>query len=146
MPVRVALPGTNTLPEDIGPTETTEAESNEFSLRAFFYDFCVIPTSPRLSRGYFAGLEPLALRLGPKSDLARACQAVSFGTHGKPMCRPYIEQRAEGFYQQLLGSLARAIEYPVAAHPTESKLIAMLLGLYQVCQSPLEDQSSYRPT
>jgi hypothetical protein len=36
------------------------------------------------------------------------------------------------FYQELLESLAKAIESPASADATETEIVAMLLGLYQV--------------
>jgi hypothetical protein len=132
IPMRVPIPGTDILPPDTIPVETSQAESNALSLRAFFYDYCIIPTNPNLSRGYLSGLEMMAYRLGPKSNLVKACQAVAFASHGKPLHRPQLVHKAEMFYQELLGSLARAIESPASADATEIKLVAMLLGLYQV--------------
>jgi hypothetical protein len=130
--MRVPIPGTDVLPPDTIPIETSQAESNALALRAFFYDYCIISTNPNLSRGFLSGLEMMAYRLGPKSDLVKACQAVAFASHGKPLHRPQLVHKAEMFYQELLGSLAMAIESPASADATETKLVAMLLGLYQV--------------
>jgi hypothetical protein len=130
--MRVPIPGTDALPPDTIPVETSQAESNELALRAFFYDYCIMPTNPNLSRGYLSGLEMMAYRLGPKSNLVRACQAVAFASHGKPLHRPQLVHKAEMFYEELLGSLARVIQSPASADATETKLVAMLLGLYQV--------------
>jgi hypothetical protein len=132
MPIRAPIPGTDELPEDILPAEISQVESNALALRAFFYDYCVVSTNPNLSRGFLSGLEKTVSRLGPNSDLAKACQAVGFGSHGKPLNRPRLVRLAESLYQELLGSLARAIEKPTLANATESRLVAMLLGLYQV--------------
>jgi hypothetical protein len=57
---------------------------------------------------------------------------VGFGSHGKPLHRPKLVDKAEKIYQELLGSLAKAIDSPVLADPTEARLVAQLLGLYQV--------------
>jgi hypothetical protein len=74
----------------------------------------------------------MAHRLGPKSDLVKACQAVSYATHGKPLNRPQLVNKGKMLYQELLGSLATAIENPASADSTESKWVAMLLGLFEV--------------
>jgi hypothetical protein len=132
MPMRIPIPGTNILPKDNLPTETTQLESNSLALRAFFYDHCALSTNRNLSLGVLSGLEAMALRLGPKSDLVKACQAVGFASHGKSLHRPQLVRKAEVFYQELLGSLAKAIESPASTNLAEAKLIAMLLGLYQV--------------
>ncbi|KAF2809790.1 putative C6 transcription factor [Mytilinidion resinicola] len=135
MPKRVPLPGTDCLPEDILPVETSQTESNALSLRAFFYDYCIISTNPNLSRGFLSGLEMMAYRRGPKCDLVKACQAVSFATHGKPLNRPQLVHKAGVFYQELLGSLAKAIQDPASTSAAETKLIAMLLGIFQITMS-----------
>ncbi|PGH28173.1 hypothetical protein AJ80_00063 [Polytolypa hystricis UAMH7299] len=135
LPKRAPIPGTDVMSQDAIPPEVSAAESNIFALRAFLYDFCVISDNRNLSGGYLSGLEPLAHRLGPKSDLVKACQAVAFASRGKPACRPQLVHKAEIFYQELLGSLARAIEGPDPANSTELKLVAMLLGLYQIAMT-----------
>jgi hypothetical protein len=135
LPMRVPIPGTEILPEETLPVETSQAESSKLALRAFFYDYCVLSTNTNLSRGFLSGLEMMAYRLGPKSDMAKACQAIAFASHGKPLRRPKLVHQAEMIYQGLLGSLAKTIESLASAKARESKLVAMLLGLYQV--SPL---------
>lgn len=137
LPKRIPIPGTDVLPVDTIPEETSEEQSNWLALRAFFYDYCLISTNRHLSRGFLSNLETMALRLGPKSDLVKACLAVSFASHAKPLNRPKLRDKAEMFYQELLGSLARAIENPASANTAESKLVAMLLGLYQVFTSAM---------
>jgi hypothetical protein len=57
---------------------------------------------------------------------------VSFATHSKPLNRPKLIEKAGIFYHKLLLSLAKAIQSPASANAIETKLIAMLLGLYQV--------------
>lgn len=117
---------------DRGPPEISQAQAYDFALRGFYYDFCIHSGNPKLSRGYLSGLEILAQRLGPKSDLVKACQAVSFINHGKALDRQQLMASAETFHHDLLGSFARAIENPDLAGSAEPKLVAMLLGLYQV--------------
>ncbi|KAL2062439.1 hypothetical protein VTL71DRAFT_6705, partial [Oculimacula yallundae] len=132
LPKRVPIPGTDILPEDKIPSETTLEESKALSLRAFYYDFCITSTNQNLSRGFLPGLERMVNRLGPKSDLAKVCQAVACACHSKPQHRPQFVKRADTSYQQLLGSLARKIENTSSAVDAESRLVAMLLGLYQM--------------
>lgn len=132
IPIRIPIPGTDVLPQDARPTEFTQAESNALALRAFFYDFCIISSNENLSKGFLSSLEKKIHSLGPKSDLAKACQAVGFASHGKPLRRPRFVHIAETFYHELLGSLASTIENPALARSDESKILAMLLGLYEV--------------
>lgn len=74
----------------------------------------------------------LAYRRGPKSDLVKACQAVAFATHGKPLNSPMLVHKASIFYQELIGSLAKALQNPILANDAETRFIAMLLGIYLV--------------
>ncbi|KAK0105409.1 hypothetical protein ONS96_004799 [Cadophora gregata f. sp. sojae] len=139
LPKRLPIPGTDIIPEDTIPTEVTMDESNALALRAFYYDFCIIPTNINLSRGYLAGLETMVNRLGPKSDLAKVCQAVACASHGKPERRPQIVHRAETSYHHLLGSLAKKLENPSTERFAETRLLAMLLGLYQIVMANEKD-------
>ncbi|TVY80763.1 hypothetical protein LSUE1_G007403 [Lachnellula suecica] len=139
LPVLVALPGTTTPPSDTLPVEATQADSSLYALRAFFYDCCVISTNLNLSRGFLSGLEKMAYGLGMESDLVQACKAISLGSHSKVQQRPKEIQKAELIYQKLLGSLAKAIENPPMAKTAELKLIAMLLGLYQIIMTSETD-------
>jgi len=132
LPKRLPVPGTGVLPEEILPAEVSEAESDQLALKAFFYDYCIISTNQNLSRGFLSGLERMVYRLGPTSDLARACQAIGFGSHGKPLNRPRLVDKADRIYQELLGSLAKAIDSPNLSDTTEARLVAQLLGIYQV--------------
>ena len=130
LPMRVPIPGTNIFPEDNIPV--SQAESNRFALRAFFYDYCIVSANSNISRGYFSDLEVMVYRLGLKSDLAKACQAIVFASHGKCLYRPQLVNKAELYYQQLLGSMVKVIDSPSSKNASETKLVDMLLGLYQV--------------
>lgn len=66
------------------------------------------------------------------SNLARACRAVANANHGRKLHRPRLIARAEASYQDLLGSLAIAIDYPEFTETPEALMIVMLLGLYEV--------------
>lgn len=132
LPKREPIPGTETLPEDIIPPEVSQAQSNTLALRAFFYDYCITSSNNSLSRGFLSSLETMTQRLGPESNVTKACLAVSFASHWRPMNRPVFLRKAEAFYQELLGSLAKAIDNPSSTNIREAKLVALLLGLYQV--------------
>ena len=136
LPVRVSGPGTDILPEDGQPKEVSDEKVEEFSLRAFFYDYCIVSMNRSLSRGYLDGLELMLHHLGWHSDLAKACKVVAFANHGINLCRPVLTRKAEILYHDLLGSLAKAIQNPGVANNAESLMIAMLLGLYEVGFSP----------
>ena len=136
LPVRVSKPGTDILPEDGQPQELSNEKVEEFALRAFFYDYCIVSMNPYLSRGYLDGLELMLHQLGWESDLAKACKAVAFASHGSKLRRPVLKQKAEMLYHNLLGSLAKAIEDSAFATTAELLMIAMLLGLYEVFSVP----------
>lgn len=132
LPVRVSGPGTDIVPEDSLPQEVSDEEVEEFALRAFFYDYCIVSMNHSLSRGYLDGLELMLHHLGWQSDLAKACKVVALANHGIKLHRPGLAQKAEISYHNLLGSLAKAIKNPAFVNTAESLMIAMLLGLYEV--------------
>lgn len=140
LPVRVSGPGSDVLPEDGRPKEVSEEKVEEFALRAFFYDYCIVSMNHSLSRGYLDGLELMLHELGLQSNLAKACKAVAFASHGIKLRRPGLTQKGEMLYYEVIGSLARAIQDPAFANTAESLMVAMLLGLHEVlrpvtCQS-----------
>ena len=120
------------MPEDGLPVETSDEKVEEFALRAFLYDYCIVSTNRSLSRGYLNGLELMLHRLGWQSDLAKACKAVAFADHGIKLRRPGLVRKAEVSYHDLLGPLAKAIQNSAFVNTAESLMIAMLLGLYEV--------------
>ncbi|KAF4969055.1 hypothetical protein FZEAL_10305 [Fusarium zealandicum] len=120
LPKRTCIPGTDAYQSDVCPSETPKGKAYEHALRGFFYDLCVPRTNQKLSRGYLSGLEVLAYHLGPKSDLVKTCQAVAFACHGMRLNRPRMKDTAERLHQELLGSLAKAIEVPDSATSRET--------------------------
>lgn len=135
LPVRASRPGTDLVPEDGLPEETSDEKVEEFALRAFLYDYCIVSTNQSLSRGYLNGLELMLNRLGWQSDVAKACKAVAFADHGIKLRRPGLARKAELSYYDLLGSLTKAIHDSAFVNTAESLTIAMLLGLYEVPSS-----------
>ncbi|KAL2802931.1 hypothetical protein BJX63DRAFT_437405 [Aspergillus granulosus] len=129
---RVPVPGTDTVPEDGPPNDIPGGLIEELALRAFFHDYCVVPVNTALSRGFLSGLEPMVHRLGLQSPVANACKAVAFASHGLKLSRPFLTQKAETLYHELLGSLARSIQNPALAAGPEMLVIAILLGLYEM--------------
>ena len=132
LPIRASGTTDDALPEDGKPLEVSDEKVEEFALRAFFYDYCIVSMNQHLSRGYLHGLELLVHRLGWQSDLAKACKVVGFANHGIKLNRPVLTWKAEVLYHDVLGSLAEAIKGSTSAATSESLMIAMLLGLYEV--------------
>ncbi|KAL7952301.1 putative C6 transcription factor [Trichoderma compactum] len=97
------------------PLETSQEEGEQLALRAFIYDYCTKSANENLSRGYLSNLGAKNYRVGTRHDFVRACQAISFGSHGKPL---------------------RLFARTIRALPSEAQedqiLIAPLLGLYQM--------------
>jgi hypothetical protein len=112
--------------------EISPDELLDLAIRAFFYDFCVIPSTSCGGRGFLAGLEPAINRLGPYSILGKACQAVTYITHGQVLQRPRLIQNAEKAYNEVVGRLAERIDSKGSAATKEIQWAAMLLGLYEV--------------
>ncbi|KAL9110682.1 MAG: hypothetical protein Q9227_004859 [Pyrenula ochraceoflavens] len=128
LPIRLTSPGNGNVPEDSLPKEITDEKTEEYALRAFFYDYCVVSANPSLSRGFLNGLEAMLHRQGQQSDLAKACKVVAFANNGRKLFRPMMMQKAEMMYHNLLGSLARAIENASPTNSVEFLMIAMLLA------------------
>lgn len=128
-------PKTGLLPEDNHPKEFSVEEVDKLIIKAFLYDYCVTSTNHALSRGYLDGLEVMLSQAGHDSNLAMACGAVANANHGRKLDRPRLIARAEVAYQDLLGALAIAIEYPKFTETPEALMIVMLLGLYEVINS-----------
>ncbi|RMJ13674.1 hypothetical protein BHE90_013326 [Fusarium euwallaceae] len=54
-----------------------------------------------------------------------------------------MHERAERLHQELLGSLARAIEVPTLVASLETRYIALLLGLYEISAANSADRRSH---
>ncbi|KAL2859229.1 hypothetical protein BJX68DRAFT_226018 [Aspergillus pseudodeflectus] len=132
LPVRVPAPGSSSLPPDILPKEVPRDVMGECALRAFFYDFCIVPINPTLSRGFLGGLERMVHRSGLQSQVAKACMAVGYASHGVKLFRPFFVQEAEELYHELLSALAQAIRDPGAIDKEQTVVMAILLGLYEM--------------
>ncbi|KAH8801802.1 putative C6 transcription factor [Xylogone sp. PMI_703] len=132
LPIRTSIPGTDVIPEDGPPKEVPDEKMEEFALRAFFHDYSIISANSSLSRGFLGSIESILHCLGLESDLAKACTAVSMASHGLKLKRPYLLQKAENLYNNLLTSLARIIETSAYINNGEALLIATLLGLYEM--------------
>lgn len=141
LPARVPAPGSDIVPEDGPPKEVSESVIEDCALRAFFHDYCVVPMNSSLSRGFLGGLELMVHRLGLQSQVANACKAVAFASHGLKLSRPFLTRKAEMLYHDLLGSLARSIQNPDVASSSETMVISILLGLYEVLFVSFEDIS-----
>ena len=112
--------------------EVSPDELLDLAIRAFFYDFCVLPSTSCGGRGYLAGLEPAINRLGPHSILGKACQAVTYIIHGQVLQRPQLIQNAQDVYSEVVGRLAERIDGKSPAASKEMQWVAMLLGIYEV--------------
>ncbi|KFY44171.1 hypothetical protein V495_03599 [Pseudogymnoascus sp. VKM F-4514 (FW-929)] len=132
LPVRIPCPETGILPEDKHPKEFSQEEVDKWIIEAFLYDYCVTSTNRELSRGYLDGLEAMLSQAGHDSTLAMACRAVANANHGRKLDRPRLTAKAAVAYQDLLGSLAIAMQNPEFAETPEALMIAMLLGLYEM--------------
>jgi hypothetical protein len=60
--------------------------------------------------------------------------AVGYASHGVKLFRPLLVQEAEELYHELLSALAQAIRDPGAIDKEQTVVMAVLLGLYEVCR------------
>ncbi|KAH8691975.1 putative C6 transcription factor [Talaromyces proteolyticus] len=133
LPVRQPVTGSNILPADGRPIEVSEEKSDEYALRAFFYEYNLVSSHQATSRGFLRGLERAFYRHGPHSNLARACRLVASATYGIKLCRPFFLRQADQMYHDLLSSLAISIDdLTSVSMRDESILVAILLGLYEI--------------
>lgn len=134
LPKRTFIPGSEILMADVDNrgTEVSNEQLLDYAVRAFFYDFCVLPSDPGGSRGYLSNLEKTVNQLGIHSMLGKSCLAISYITHGQALQRPQLVKNAEAVYHEVVGCLAAAITHSGPRITAESKLVAMLLGIYEV--------------
>jgi hypothetical protein len=121
------------------PTEVSLQESRRLALRSLLYDFESESSNTCMSRTYLPGFAVAVSKAGLDSDLAKAGEAVSLGSHARPLDRPVLIERAEVLYQDALTSFAREMKQPSASR--EQKATAIFMGLYEVCLQ-LSDRSS----
>ncbi|KAJ6031703.1 hypothetical protein N7540_002435 [Penicillium herquei] len=80
---------------------------------------------------------------GLESPLANACKAAAFASGGLKLRRKPLLDQAEILYHDLLRYLAKRMQVNSASDP-EPLAIAILLGLYQNCQSTTGKYSADR--
>ncbi|KIW03244.1 uncharacterized protein PV09_05465 [Verruconis gallopava] len=135
LPKRMPIAESGELPEDGLPPGVTQQDSDWIAFRALLYNYCVVPANGNLSSGYFADLEPLALRLGPNSSLVRACSAVSLASGGKVLRRPNLVRRADLLYHDVVRDISSALANRGPSYSRELELVVLLLGLYEMITS-----------
>ncbi|KAH6867733.1 hypothetical protein B0T10DRAFT_419423 [Thelonectria olida] len=104
----------------------------DYGVRSFLYDFCILPSDTGVSRGFLSTLERHVNKSGLQSMLSKACQAVSWMTHGQALHRPHLVHEAETVYCEVVGTLARAIVHPTQRSKLELRLTSKVLGIYEV--------------
>jgi hypothetical protein len=122
--------------KDILPKEVPERDVDDFTLRSFLHEFCIMPTGPTISHGFMSGIEPRLLRLNERSNLAKACKMVAFASQGIKLNRPVLTSKAEKLNHELVASLAVGLQHHAAASKKDDSVIVMLLGLYEVSSTP----------
>jgi hypothetical protein len=132
LPPRVCGPTTDGMLQDPPKPDISDVEVHNHALRSFIYEYCVSSTNQLLSRGFLDGLEPMLRHLGPQSNLEKACKTVAYASHSIKLRRPSLEAQAKSWYGELLGHLVEAMANPATARTSETVMISILLGLYEV--------------
>lgn len=129
-------PGTDILPDDAVPKESSQEDVAEYAVRGFFYEFPI--SSPdnigiSASVGFLKDLELYVRRDGLGSNLAKACLMISCANYARKLYRPSFITKAEIVYHELLRYLAEEIARVgyVGKRPDLIQL-AWLMGLYEV--------------
>ena len=130
--VRQRLTGTAALAKDVPPKELPDRDVDDFTLRSFLHEFCIVPTGSGASHGFLSGIEPKLRKLGDQSSLAKACKMVAFASHGIKLNHPLSTAKAEKLNQSLVTSLAVGLQNNAAASKRDDVLVVMLLGIYEV--------------
>ena len=120
------------------------AQLEQRALAKFLSDYCVVSSNRSLSRGYLNGLESLLSYAGPTSDIAQACKMMAFACYGKPSTDMALGYRAKAklLYPGLLRSFTKTISDPANLSTVETLMTAVVLGLYEVCFSLIENYNS----
>ncbi|KAL4783589.1 hypothetical protein BJX76DRAFT_368333 [Aspergillus varians] len=126
------------------PKEVPIYAMEEYALRAFFYDYCITPVNPEVSRGFLAGLESMVHHQGLQSQVAKACKAIAFASHGLKLNRPFLTRKAEELYHELLTTLAHAIKDPTLINRADAAVMAILLGLFEMMLADGIDSGNHR--
>lgn len=134
LPKRELNEETGVLPSDTLPPGITQAQSDHFAFRNFLYDFCIDSTDRGSSKGYLSGFERFARTFSPTSDLVKACAAVGFAVHSRPLRRPSLGHRADVLYQEVVTVAVRSIANGADANDPELRCLVLLLGLHEVSQ------------
>ncbi|KAK9482634.1 hypothetical protein V1527DRAFT_454858 [Lipomyces starkeyi] len=100
--------------------------------QAFFDDYCIISRSRSLSRGYLHGLQAMIAKVGPRSELTRACTIMALASRGKKLHVATYLNRAKDLYSVSLRSFRLSISNEATFTSGESLITAALLGLYEV--------------
>jgi hypothetical protein len=120
--------------------EETHEEIEAHCLRAFLYEYCATSVNQNISRGYLHGLENMVRRQTKQSDLAKACRAIAFASHGTFLNRPSLRAKGEFIYQDILKSVTQAIGKIAllgsSRASVEMMAVIVLLGMYEVCLRP----------
>ncbi|KAJ5136781.1 hypothetical protein N7448_005335 [Penicillium atrosanguineum] len=132
LPVRQRLPGTVALAKDILPKEVPDRDVDDFSLRSFLHEFCIVPSGPTVSYGFLSGIEPILRKMDDQSSLAKACKMAAFASHGIKLNRPVLTAKAEKLNHDLVASLAVGLQSNAAASKKYDVLVVMLLGIYEM--------------
>ena len=114
------------------PIEVSQGLAENYCLRAFYYNYCILPVNDAVSRGFLENLEQDIDAYGASSDVAKACRAIALASHGTTLRRPALNATGEASYQALLGSLAKTVASTNGETLRGALLTAVLLGLYEV--------------
>lgn len=126
LPYELHIPSPTTFQENLHQRPPDDVEIEQHALAAFVNDFCIVPKSKSLSRGYLDGLEDLLAR--PSLVLAKATNIAALASLGNKLDRPHLIRRAKTLYPDVLRTFQVTMSKLGSSNPAESLTTAVLWG------------------
>ncbi|KAJ6127298.1 C6 transcription factor [Penicillium sp. IBT 18751x] len=132
LPVRQRLPGTVALAKDVPPKAIPDRDVDDYTLRSFLHEFCIVSTGSEVTHGFLSGMEPRLRKVNDRSNLAKACKMVALANHGIKLNRPDLIAEAEKLNHGLVSSLAVGLQNNSGVSKKDDALVVMLFGIYEM--------------
>jgi hypothetical protein len=114
-----------------------DVQIEQCALSAFFRNYTASSTNRLLSCGYLDGLQSLLMDAEPESELLQASTIIALASLGNRRNLTPLLHKARSLYLELLRSFHMTLSsYSTSKNVVKPLTIAVLLGLYEVCEPP----------